>query len=223
MHTRTELKYLLTESVQDSLYAFCRAGMKADPNGPEGSYQVHNIYYDSPDRRSLEEKLEGLVEKTKLRWRWYGDRAPSRGFFEVKRRLGYVSGKSRAAFPWPDPRLLPSALLAQSLDADAQILDFEPVAYLAYRRRAFFHNGYRCNFDDQLRGFPLSPHSRQGVVFEPRLESEIERSPLRVFEVKCDEPSRAYEFESIFPELKSFRATFSKFSDVLEGYDYRTV
>ncbi len=40
--------------------------------GPDGSYRVTSLYFDTPDDRALREKTEGFSRREKFRLRYYG-------------------------------------------------------------------------------------------------------------------------------------------------------
>ncbi len=60
--------------------------------------RVNNLYLDTHGLQWLEDSLEGISERRKVRVRWYGDAASDiRGVLEVKRKLDQVSWKVRFA------------------------------------------------------------------------------------------------------------------------------
>ena len=107
--------------------------------------QVNNVYFDTYDHFAYTENISGASQRSKVRYRWYGEvDAPERGSLEVKRRRGGVGWKLSyptgsvplAGVPW---RHFRHALRAQ-LPAEARIwLDAnpQPVLINRYRRRYF--------------------------------------------------------------------------------------
>jgi hypothetical protein len=58
--------------------------------------RVNNLYFDTHGLQWLEDSLEGISERRKVRFRWYGDATSAvQGVFEVKRKLDQVSWKVR--------------------------------------------------------------------------------------------------------------------------------
>lgn len=58
--------------------------------------QVNNIYFDTWDYRAYAENLAGVSERSKLRYRWYGDSAgPDPGSLEVKQKRNHFGWKQR--------------------------------------------------------------------------------------------------------------------------------
>lgn len=69
---RHELKYLLTPIQYSLLQGRLKWFLKPDPNGLEsGDYFIRSIYFDSPDRLALREKISGVNERKKYRIRFY--------------------------------------------------------------------------------------------------------------------------------------------------------
>ena len=56
---------------------------------------INNIYFDSHDYGSLGETLSGIIERTKVRYRWYG-----KSFFAKEGILEFKNRKNH--FTWKD-------------------------------------------------------------------------------------------------------------------------
>jgi VTC domain len=62
--------------------------------------RVNNIYFDTWDYRAYAENLAGVSERTKLRYRWYGDSVgPAKGTLEVKQKRNHFGVKHRFVLP----------------------------------------------------------------------------------------------------------------------------
>lgn len=62
--------------------------------------RVNNVYFDTADYRAFSENLAGVSERSKLRYRWYGDsEGPAPGALEVKQRRNHFGWKKRYAVP----------------------------------------------------------------------------------------------------------------------------
>ncbi len=107
---RHEIKFALDEAATRDLELWLRTSSLGLRTAHQGRL-VHNLYFDTLEADSLADKLAGLSDRAKVRYRWYGDRtAPDVGQLEVKRRangLGWKetyrvdaapSATSRAAF-----------------------------------------------------------------------------------------------------------------------------
>ncbi|HJJ35578.1 MAG TPA: polyphosphate polymerase domain-containing protein [Methanocorpusculum sp.] len=69
---RHELKYYITEA--DYLTLRSRLSRVADPDpyaGPDGTYVIRSLYFDTPGDKALQEKLTGVQNREKFRIRLY--------------------------------------------------------------------------------------------------------------------------------------------------------
>lgn len=95
---RLELKYIVPETVAQSVRSYVRHHLTLDKFGegqPDFSYPVHSLYLDS-DRLALYwETINGNKNRYKLRLRFYGESPESPVFFEIKRRMNDAILKQR--------------------------------------------------------------------------------------------------------------------------------
>ena len=63
--------------------------------GPDGSYRITSLYFDTPYDRALREKLNGVDRREKFRLRYYG-RDPAWLKLEKKYKINGLCGKSSA-------------------------------------------------------------------------------------------------------------------------------
>lgn len=69
---RHELKYILTPIQYELLRSKLKWVLQPDANASqEGEYFIRSIYFDSPDRVALKEKLSGINRRKKYRIRFY--------------------------------------------------------------------------------------------------------------------------------------------------------
>src|SRR4051812_18817969 len=70
---RYENKYLITDETRVAFWPQVEARLRPDPHGAlgPGTYKVHSIYMDSPDLKAYQEKLGGLLQRSKVRIRYY--------------------------------------------------------------------------------------------------------------------------------------------------------
>ena len=72
MGYRHELKFLLAPDEAEYLAHRLRLVMQHDPNvGPDGTYLIRSLYFDTPYERGVEEKVSGVEFRDKLRIRIY--------------------------------------------------------------------------------------------------------------------------------------------------------
>jgi hypothetical protein len=63
---------------------------------PYPDREINNIYFDTIDYRAYAENLAGVSERSKVRYRWYGDNAePAAGSLEVKLKRNHFGWKRR--------------------------------------------------------------------------------------------------------------------------------
>ena len=81
---RYELKYALQESDLVNLYAI----ISQHPSSFKTAFPdrtVNNIYFDNVNFQCCFENLDGISERTKIRYRWYGEEEQfSNGKLELK-------------------------------------------------------------------------------------------------------------------------------------------
>lgn len=85
---RHELKYILTPIQYELLRNKLKWVLKPDANASDsGDYFIRSVYFDSPDRIALKEKLSGINRRKKYRIRFYnGDASYCR--LECKEKTG---------------------------------------------------------------------------------------------------------------------------------------
>ena len=130
--------------------------------GADGRYEVHSLYFDTPDDRALREKIYGLRDKEKFRLRFYG----GDGSFvrlEKKIKRGELCAKFSAALPeggaedvlagrWDFLIESGEALFAEFY-AKLRGGPLRPSAVVSYSREAFVYapGGVRVTIDRNLR------------------------------------------------------------------------
>lgn len=136
-------------------------------------YSVRSIYFDTPDFQYYFDKLEGMSDRQKLRFRAYHENTDeSIGFLETKRKLGVPLLKFRAPFKNTDTKLIftksdTENFILKSLpnfsDAEENSkmffyyihkLHLKPVALVVYEREPYFSkfdHSSRITFDKNVR------------------------------------------------------------------------
>lgn len=160
---RHEIKFAAYETE----YSTLRHWLLMHPSGFRSPYperQVNNIYFDTWDYRAYAENLAGVSERSKLRYRWYGDSpGPAPGQLEVKQKRNHFGWKLRfkisdtiwePGYSWQDIR----AGLKAALPLDAQLWLAQnplPVMLNRYRREYFVTaNGLiRATIDTDQRAY----------------------------------------------------------------------
>lgn len=74
MNERHEVKHLINLTDYYILRQRLRTVLYPDSHaGPEGSYRIRSLYFDTPDDKALKEKLNGIGCRDKYRIRYYND------------------------------------------------------------------------------------------------------------------------------------------------------
>jgi len=176
MKLRIEKKYLVPNQKLDELRARFAPFLRADSFAgvdkfgyPE--YTVRSIYFDSPDRKSVDEKIAGVEERKKLRIRGYDLlQENSQVFLEVKRKLGNRIYKDRSLIPYstaedfllfgPDENLSKILLSKNQYDDAMHFMyrlkkfNMTPLNLIVYEREAYhgkFNSDLRITFDKNVR------------------------------------------------------------------------
>jgi hypothetical protein len=135
-------------------YAHLKHWLHMHPAGffsPYPDRQVNNVYFDTWDYRAYAENIAGVSERSKVRYRWYGDSAgPAAGSLEVKQKRNHFGWKLRFAIAeppyqpgdeWQDIR----QSIRQRLPMNAQMwLDQNPMPVMINRyRREYYESANR--------------------------------------------------------------------------------
>jgi hypothetical protein len=168
---------------------------------------VNNLYLDTHDMQWLDESVEGLSERRKVRLRWYGEQTGSiSASFEVKRKSDRANWKLRSAVAEPIelntgatwPEIVTRSLKSLPGWIRAEIgADLVPVLVNRYRREYY---------EDRSGNLRITVDSGQDV-YDQRLSARpnfMRRAPRRdgvVIEVKgpLDEWERIKEVASDLP------------------------
>ncbi|MBT8423328.1 MAG: polyphosphate polymerase domain-containing protein [Gammaproteobacteria bacterium] len=164
-------------------YERVRHWLRMHPAGfvsPYPDRRVNNVYFDNYDYRAYAENLAGVSERSKLRYRWYGDSpGPDSGSLEVKQKRNHFGWKLRfpvANPPWQAQRTwseVRSALREQLPENGRLWLDQNPLPIMLNRyERKYFVSGdsrIRATIDTRQRVFDqrygaLPNFSRQAVM-----------------------------------------------------------
>jgi hypothetical protein len=142
-----ELKFSLPAGRVDLVRRLLDGTCRRDVDYPAAL--VWTIYYDTPDLRSLAEKLNSDYLKSKVRLRWYSDlegQVSGPAFVEAKARIGNRRVKVRTVAPHDAPVIASWSLQDSRLLAFPRLLrpqgvvvgdDWQPVLQLRYRRDRF--------------------------------------------------------------------------------------
>ena len=99
---RFEFKYFLEKSLSDFLIPELMNYMEWDPYiGDKDYYECHSLYLDNKNLKCYHEKIDGLLNRKKVRIRTYKKNYGNEDnlFFELKRKSGEIVLKDREIIP----------------------------------------------------------------------------------------------------------------------------
>lgn len=190
---RHELKHLISPQEDLVLTGRLRRLFPHDAHaGPEGSYRVTSLYFDTPYDAALREKLDGVNRREKFRLRYYGA-APSFLKLEKKFKLNGLCGKRSSRLSAEEARRLLAGDLNFLLQREDPLLSelysklrgscLSPRTVVCYDREAFSYapGNVRLTLDRRVRT------SRSPLDFlHPDRLSLAAMEGLTVLEVKYD-------------------------------------
>ncbi len=233
---RYEYKYLVPERVvplvREALSTVCHPDRFA---GPTGRYRVRSLYFDTLDRQLFWANQREARDRFKVRARSYpGREGPV--FLEVKRRVGDVIVKSRAAVPeasWRDaakgrglelvaPHALPHA---EAFALRVERHHLEPALLVDYEREPFTSevDGYaRVTFDRDVRAQPVERWDLEGEPKRWRAVEALDRAyaqeRVAVLELKFERRPPSW-MVSMVRRLELVRRGFSKYGYGTVGWE----
>ena len=150
---RMEIKFVGYAVNYETIYH----AIKTHPIGfivPYPDRKVNNVYFDTFDYSALAENLSGVSDRTKVRYRWYGDsQAPASGALEVKCKRNYFGWKLRynvrnlnlrSKATWREIR---RALTEQTPPEAKKWLDINPLPVIINR----YYRNYFVSADGRMR------------------------------------------------------------------------
>jgi len=207
--SRYELKYIIQEPTAREVRGFARNHLMPDPYASVAnhySYNIYSVYLDDAGKSLMNQTLEGLKNRFKLRVRFYDNDSSHPVFFEVKRRVNDVIVKVRAKVRrdaadrlmrpfggWPDRSDLASPDDDRSFSALTKFcqlrdkLECGPSALVAYNREAWCSpedDSVRVTFDRALEAAPYDPDRTFRLVRDDDWIKPIMQYPGVVLELK---------------------------------------
>lgn len=170
--------------------------------GPDGSYRVTSLYFDTPYDKALREKMDGISHREKFRLRYYGTDV-SYIRLEKKFKIGGMCGKRSRRISRDQAQALLAGELALPPADEPLLLELyskiqgqqlRPKTVVRYDREAFlFEPGnVRITLDRRIRtGQNPQDFFREDFFREDSWLIQV-MDPFTVLEVKYDE---------MFPEI----------------------
>ena len=163
---RYEIKYVLEPrdvyKLEELLMSHSASFSKSYPNRI-----VQNIYFDTVDFRAAQSNLGGISDRTKIRYRWYGqDMIPKTGTIEQKiklNNLGFKKLKQNINYKSIDQ-------LTQLINSSFPSYHLQPTIYNRYSRQYFedFSKAFRLTVDSGIKYKYPEPgfESTDSYIFE---------------------------------------------------------
>lgn len=222
--TRFERKYYL-ESIQEKLradrYLATESILHFTTSYP--NRKVHNIYFDDHRNSALQENVEGLFSKRKVRVRWY-DNNPRFCQLEVKSKEGELG--SKRVYPFETRFSRTEELLATLRRASGLLEIFPQLEQEVYGRDYLLFKAIQpVSYNDYHRSYLVSGRCDVRLTIDSHLtftnlrNGFAEQLPanrqLEVYEIKYDSQNRAdiRLFEQFITDFPLRMTRFSKFAN----------
>lgn len=158
---RQEKKYFITVCDIASMGARLEQVMQQDSHNGALGYRIRSLYFDTPDDRDYQEKVDGMELRRKIRLRNY-DPDGTFAMLEMKQKQGELQKKRSLRVSRDDARRLiageygvllkyPEAFAAEVYGL-MERLCYRPKTVVEYRRKAFIakENKIRVTFDSGI-------------------------------------------------------------------------
>ena len=191
---RHEVKGRLTPPEAAAVRDRLRAVMARDPHArPDGTYDIHSVYLDTPTRRALMEKQVGMPVRHKYRIRYYND---DRSFFRLERKskVGALCDKVGCTLTGPEvQRLMAGDIMWMAGDGRQLVRELylrmrmelvRPSVQVHYTREAYLYGpgNVRVTLDYDIRTGLWDPDFMDATQPRPRTQGD----DFVLLEVKFD-------------------------------------
>ena len=216
---RKELKYSISYNQYIIVSNLLKRIMKPDKHnaGGKAGYFIRNLYFDTIDNKTFEEKMAGLEERAKYRLRIY-DLNSKWAKFEIKKKFNDMVVKETAIITRKDAIEVQKGNYDILLKYDDQVLNniykefkmsaYHPVVLISYWREAytFDSNNIRIVFDRFLKS---SSVHLDLFKKEPFSTAKIKKG-IVVLEIKYTGFMPKF-FKKILQQLSASRIAISKY------------
>ena len=175
-------------------YGLVEQWLKLHPLGFHEAYPeriVNNVYFDSFELAAYDENLAGVSQRTKVRYRWYGNsQEPAAGRLEIKQKRNQYGWKQifnvsespwQPGSNWTDVR---NSIVRQGGGNSSVWLEQNPVAVMINRYLRYYYlsacNRIRITLDFNQQVWDQRYHSYPSFAREANLPETF------VVECKCD-------------------------------------
>ncbi|MBR6300281.1 MAG: polyphosphate polymerase domain-containing protein [Clostridia bacterium] len=160
---RHEIKGRVSATEVPALRSRLQAVLQRDPNArPDGTYDIHSIYFDTPTLRALMQKQVGMPARDKYRIRYYNE---NREFFRLERKskVGSLCDKVGCSLTRDEVERLMSGNISWMAGDDRRLLRelflrmrtemLQPSVQVHYTREAYIYapGNVRVTLDSNIR------------------------------------------------------------------------
>lgn len=199
---------------------------------PGFEYTVRSVYYDTPNFKFYDEKIDGLKTRKKIRIRGYNQQQEdSKVFLEVKRKNDAIVRKNRFLVPFKDVNCIlydKEFFKSQQFEGNRDLFDLNCFLYNVHRFSlapavivTYDREAYQSKFDPSLR-----------ITFDKNLRSKVYPRIEELFTDKQLEPVMTGYFvleikfsggypgwvRSIIRKLNLTRTSVSKYTICLDKH-----
>lgn len=217
--TRKELKYVIKIEEFMRMQTKLKLLMTADTHGVNGEYLVRSQYFDSLNDRDLQDNLEGVMEKRKIRVRMYSHDITG-AKLEYKCKSGAEGRKYSIPLSKEEVLLMEQHEYDFLLERKEELAGwlytkmtgqlYRPKTIIEYDRVAYLYpaSDVRVTFDKNLRASvcPL------GICEESSFVIPLMSPEEGILEVKYHD-FFPYALKVIFKELNQQTQAYSKYTD----------
>lgn len=179
-----------------------------------GFYEVVSLYYDSPRFYYYHEKIDGAVNRKKIRLRTYkkDNKFAQNVFFEIKRKHDAVILKDRILMD-KDTRSFPeSNKIAQEYEIEKYLRCVEPKVLVSYKREPYlgkYNKNFRVTFDYDIQAKETKD------LFDNDLDTKVLGDKV-VMEIKFN-GTLPYYIREIIDKYNLERIAYSKYCNAVEA------
>jgi hypothetical protein len=215
----SDLRYEIKLVCDPHMVAQARSWIRLHPAGFVVAYpprRVNSLYLDTLHLSSLNDNLEGLSARRKLRLRWYGDRmADIQPALELKEKRNLLGRKKRYVLPFQLDLRLPWTQILYLIRADVgpewqallQTMD-QPTLLIHYQRE------YYVTRDGEIRAtvdFSQVAYD-QRLTSRPNLRFRLPIADTVVIEIKTgqEHAERLQRVAARFPVLRTRHSKYAR-------------
>tara|TARA_Y100000310_G_C20660206_1_gene804331 strand:- start:486 stop:1247 length:762 start_codon:yes stop_codon:yes gene_type:complete len=180
----------------------------------DGFYEVVSLYYDSPKFYYYHEKIDGAVNRKKIRLRTYKKNSEfvPNVFFEIKRKYDSVILKDRVLLDKKTHSFPKSNKITEEYEQEKYLRSLEPKILVSYKRQPFigrYNKNFRVTFDYDIRAKETKD------LFDPDLDVQV-LSEKVVMEIKFN-GILPYYIREIIDQYNLERIAYSKYCNAIEA------